>query len=78
MYTVAVDPQHESILYLSTFDAALFRSCDRGKNWKRLGGYDFQWGYRPVPDIHHPGMLYMTTFGSSVWYGPADGAEEAK
>ncbi len=65
------------MLYLSTFDAALYRSIDRGRTWKQLEGFDFQWGYRPVPDPHHPGMLYLTTFGSSVWYGPAEGVDDA-
>jgi len=69
--TVTVDPANPESLYLSTFDAALYHSTDRGRTWSALPGFDFQWGYRPVPDPHRPGMLYMTTFGSSVWYGPA-------
>jgi photosystem II stability/assembly factor-like uncharacterized protein len=73
VYTVSVDAADPSNLYLGTFDAALLRSADRGQTWKALPGFDFQWGYRPVHDPHHPGMLYMTTFGCSVWYGPADG-----
>ncbi len=77
VYTVTVDPANQSVLYLSTFDAALYRSIDRGRTWKPLAGFDFQWGYRPVPDPHHPGMLYLTTFGSSVWYGPAEGVDDA-
>ena len=59
------------------FDAGVFRSDDRGKNWRRLKGCNFQWYYRPIPDPVHKGMLYLTTFGSSVWYGPASGVEEA-
>jgi hypothetical protein len=73
VYTVTIDPADPSVLYLSTFDAALFRSNDRGCTWKQLEGFDFQWGHRPVPDPHHPGMLYMTTFGCSVWYGLVPG-----
>lgn len=76
-YTVTVDPQNPAHLYLSTFDAALHHSPDRGQTWQRLRGFNFQWGYRPVPDPHHPGMLFVTTFGSSVWYGPAAGVPEA-
>jgi len=30
---------------------------------------------RPTPE--QPQMLYLTTFGSSVWYGPARGAPGA-
>jgi hypothetical protein len=55
----------------------VLRSDDRGQTWQRLKGFNFQWAYRPVPDIHHPGMLYVTTFGSSLWYGPAGGVPEA-
>jgi photosystem II stability/assembly factor-like uncharacterized protein len=78
VYTVSVDFADPSILYIGTFDAALFRSTDRGGTWKQMDGFDFQWGHRPIPDPHHPGMLYMTTFGSSVWYGPAHGAENTQ
>lgn len=77
VYTVTVDFSNPATLYLSTFAAAIYRSDDRGQNWRRLKGCNFQWCYRPVPDPHHPGMLYVTTFGSSVWYGPAEGVEDA-
>jgi photosystem II stability/assembly factor-like uncharacterized protein len=76
-YTVTVDAGNPSTLYLGTFDAAVLRSDDRGQTWQRLKGFNFQWAYRPVPDIHHPGMLYVTTFGSSLWYGPAGGIPDA-
>jgi photosystem II stability/assembly factor-like uncharacterized protein len=77
VYTVTVDPGNPSTLYLSTFYAAVHRSDNRGATWTRLKGFNFQWAYRPVPDQHHPGMLYLTTFGSSLWYGPAEGAPDA-
>jgi hypothetical protein len=77
VYTITVDQHNPSTLYLSTFDAATYRSNDRGGTWKRLKGFNFQWAYRPVIDPLHPGMLYLTTFGSSVWYGPAEGVEGA-
>lgn len=71
VYTVSIDPNHVDRLFIATFDAGLFRSSDRGRMWEQMDGFDFQWGQRPVPDPHHPGMLYVTTFGSSLWYGPA-------
>ena len=73
VYAIGIDLVNPSVLYLSTFDASLFRSTNQGKTWRRMPGFNFQWGQRPVPDPHHPGMVYMTTFGSSVWYGPAEG-----
>jgi hypothetical protein len=75
-YTVTVDSGNPSTLYLSTFHAAVHRSDDRGQTWTRLKGCNFQWNQRPIPDPHHPGKLYLTTFGSSVWYGPAHGAAD--
>ena len=30
-----------------------------------------------VPDIHRPGKVYVTTFGGSVWHGPARGDPHA-
>jgi photosystem II stability/assembly factor-like uncharacterized protein len=76
-YAVTVDEGRPGRLYLTTFDAAVMFSDDHGRNWQRLGGFDFQWAYRCVPDIHNPGMLYIATFGSSLWYGPADGSPDA-
>ncbi len=70
VYTVTVDPANPQALYLSTFDAALYLSADAGQTWNEAPAFDFQWCQRPVPDPLHPGMLYVTTFGSSVWYGP--------
>jgi photosystem II stability/assembly factor-like uncharacterized protein len=77
VYGVAIDPDHPSTVFINTFDSAAYRSDDRGKSWRRLEGYNFKWGHRPVLDPHHKGMLYLTTFGSSVWYGPADGVPGA-
>lgn len=73
VYASALDPRQPGVLYAGTFNSMLLRSGDDGATWQRLGGYGFKWGHRPVPDIHHPGMLYLTTFGGSVYYGPAQG-----
>lgn len=73
-YGVALDPENPSTVFINTFDGAAYRSDDSGRHWRRLGGYNFKWGHRPVPDPHRKSMLYLTTFGSSVWHGPADGA----
>jgi photosystem II stability/assembly factor-like uncharacterized protein len=71
VYASAVDSS--GVLYAGTFNSMLLRSDDRGETWQRLGGYNFKWGHRPVPDPHDPEMLYLTTFGGSVFYGPASG-----
>ncbi|MFC1614596.1 hypothetical protein ACFL5K_04800 [Gemmatimonadota bacterium] len=77
VYAAAVDPDNTSTLYINTFDSAAFRSLDRGETWTRLKGYTFKWGHRPVIDPRNPEMLYLTTFGGSVYYGPAAGVPGA-
>jgi photosystem II stability/assembly factor-like uncharacterized protein len=73
VYAAALDPDNTATIVINTFDSAAFRSDDRGSSWSRIEGYNFKWGHRPVFDIHNKGMLYLTTFGGSVYYGPATG-----
>ena len=37
-------------------------------------GYNFKWGHRVTPEPQDAAKVYITTFGGSVWHGPADGA----
>jgi photosystem II stability/assembly factor-like uncharacterized protein len=69
VYDVTTDPRHPDRLYCNTFNAAAWRSDDRGATWKRIKGYDFHWGQRVVADVHDPEKVYLTTFGSSVLHG---------
>ena len=73
VYAAAVDSDDPLKIYINTFDSAAFRSEDGGQSWTRIKGYNFKWGHRPVVDPHHPGMLYLTTFGGGLHYGPAAG-----
>lgn len=73
VYAAAVDPKNPSTVVINTFSSSAFRSDDRGENWRRLGGYNFKWGHRPVFDPVNPEMLFLTSFGGSVFHGPADG-----
>lgn len=75
VYASALDPAEPGVVYAGTFNSMLLRSDDGGRTWRRLGGYGFKWAHRPVPDPWHPGMLYLTTFGGSVYYGPSRGVE---
>lgn len=77
VYGVTVDPQKTSTIFIGTFEGSVLRSDDGGKNWARLGGYNFKWAKTPILDPYNKGMLYVTTFGSSVWYGPDTGIENA-
>jgi photosystem II stability/assembly factor-like uncharacterized protein len=73
----ALDPNRSATIFINTFHNAAYRSDDRGETWKRLEGYRFKWGQRAIPDINNPGMLFLTTYGGSVFYGPADGVPGA-
>jgi photosystem II stability/assembly factor-like uncharacterized protein len=77
VYDVTVDPRHPGTLYGCGFDASAWRSADRGENWKRIRGFNFKWGHRVIPDPYDPAMIYITTFGGGVWYGPAEGDRKA-
>jgi len=69
VYDVTADSHHKGRLYCNTFNQAAYRSDDSGKTWQKLKDYDFHWGQRVVVDENHPEKVYLTTFGSSVWYG---------
>jgi len=75
--SAGLDPKQPDIIFINTFQNAAYRSDDFGESWKRIEGYRFKWGQRAIPDIHHPGMLYLTTYGGSVFYGPATGVPNA-
>ena len=77
VYDVTVDPRNPNVLYASGFDQAAFRSTDRGETWARIKGFNFKWGQRVIPDPQDPSLIYVTTFGGSVWHGPAAGDPSA-
>ena len=72
IYDVTIDPRDAKLLYAAGFESSAWRSSDRGETWKRIAGYDFKWGHRVIADPNDAGKIYVTTFGGSVWHGPAD------
>jgi photosystem II stability/assembly factor-like uncharacterized protein len=74
VYDLTIDPHHPDTLYICGFDAAAYRSTDRGAHWQRIEGYDFKWGHRVILDPNNPGMIYVTTYGGGVWHGPGAGS----
>jgi photosystem II stability/assembly factor-like uncharacterized protein len=77
VYDVTVDPRDANVLYACGFDQAAFRSTDRGLTWTRIRGFNFKWGQRVVADPADASRIYVTTFGGSVWHGPAAGDPNA-
>jgi photosystem II stability/assembly factor-like uncharacterized protein len=74
VYDLTIDTRHPDTLYICGFDAAAYRSIDRGAHWQRIQGYDFKWGHRVILDPNDPTRIYITTYGGGVWHGPATGA----
>jgi photosystem II stability/assembly factor-like uncharacterized protein len=72
VYDVTADAGIPGRLYINTFNKAAYRSDDFGKSWKKIKGYDFHWGQRPVTDPVDKDKIYLTTFGSGVWHGYPD------
>jgi photosystem II stability/assembly factor-like uncharacterized protein len=77
VYDITVDPRDPKLLYACGFESSAWRSTDRGETWKRIRGYNFKWGHRVIPDPQNRDRIYITTFGGSVWYGPATGDPQA-
>ncbi|MFC1614517.1 WD40/YVTN/BNR-like repeat-containing protein, partial [Gemmatimonadota bacterium] len=75
--SAALDPLNPNTVYINTFQNAAYRSDNGGESWNRLEGYRFKWGQRVIPDVNNPGMIYLTTLGGSVYYGPAQGVPGA-
>ena len=73
VYDVTIDPRAPDTLYICGFDAAAFRSTDAGLHWSRIRGYNFEWGHRVLMDPNDASKIYITTYGGSVWHGPAAG-----
>lgn len=77
VYDVTIDGRDPRVLYACGFESSAWRSEDRGATWRRIRGYNFKWGHRVIPDPRRAGMIYVTTFGGSVWHGPAAGDGKA-
>lgn len=78
VYDLTIDPHHTDTLYITGFDAAAFRSTDRGAHWTRLRGFNFKWAHRVFLDSTDPSRIYITTYGGGVWHGPAQGDPDAR
>ncbi len=77
IFDVTVDANKPRVLYATGFESSVWKSIDRGESWTRVKGYNFKWGQRVFPDPKNPGMIYVGTFGGSIWHGPTDSDVEA-
>jgi photosystem II stability/assembly factor-like uncharacterized protein len=74
---ITIDPRDPKVLYASGFGSSAWRSSDRGETWQRIRGFNFKWGHRVFPDPLDRSRIYITTYGGSVWHGPAAGDPDA-
>jgi photosystem II stability/assembly factor-like uncharacterized protein len=77
LYDVTVDPGNPNRVYATGYESSAWRSDDLGQHWRRLRGFNFRVGHRVIPDPRNRDRVFITTFGGSVWYGPADGDPKA-
>jgi photosystem II stability/assembly factor-like uncharacterized protein len=77
IYDVTVDPRNLNVVYAAGSETAAYRSVNRGKTWSRIAGFNFRVARRVIPDPVDSSKIYITTFGSSVWHGPAEGDPNA-
>ena len=76
VYGIQVDPKNPDAVYIVTAEHAAYRSMDGGTRWERIRGYHFSYGKNPNLDPHDDNMMYITTFGGSVFHGPRAGGSE--
>jgi len=72
-------PAHPYWIYATLTEGApgpgLWLSKDDGQTWKSFSGLPFTNIQRVVPDPDDPKSIIVTTFGGSVWKGPADAGD---
>jgi len=75
-FGATVHPRKPDWLYLCLTEDApgsgLWLSKDAGKSWKALDGLPFRNAQRIAFDPRDDSVIYVSTFGASVWQGPAD------
>jgi photosystem II stability/assembly factor-like uncharacterized protein len=74
VYDLTIDSLHPDTLYITGFDAAAYRSVDRGQHWERIKEFDFKGAHRIFVDPVNPSQIYITTYGGGIWHGPATGS----
>ena len=69
-------PKRPGWIYMTLTESApgsgLWLSKDNGATWKPMNGLPFVNAQRVVVDPDDDSVIYVTTFGGSVWRGPAE------
>ena len=76
IYAITFDRRNDRF-YACGFGGSAYYSEDGALTWTRISGYNFRAGHRVDLDPRNPEMIFVTTFGGGVWYGPAKGDPEA-
>jgi photosystem II stability/assembly factor-like uncharacterized protein len=68
-------PKHDNWIYMTLTEGApgagLWFSQDNGQTWQPFDDLPFSNIQRVASDPADDGLIYVTTFGSSIWRGPA-------
>jgi photosystem II stability/assembly factor-like uncharacterized protein len=75
-FGATVNPRKPDWVYLCIAEGddqpGLWLSRDAGKTWKALEGLPFRSAQRVTFDPRDDSIIYVSTFGGSVWRGPAE------
>ena len=75
-FGASINPRRPDWVYLciaeGADDAGLWLSTDAGKTWRALEGLPFHSAQRVTFDPRDDSVIYVATFGGSVWRGPAE------
>jgi photosystem II stability/assembly factor-like uncharacterized protein len=79
-FGATVDPKRPDWVYMCLTEGnpgpGLWLSKDAGKSWKPYEGLPFRNVQRVAFDPDDDSIIYVCTFGGSVWKGPADPEDE--
>jgi photosystem II stability/assembly factor-like uncharacterized protein len=75
IFDITLDPNKPNVLYATGFESSVWKSVDGGEDWTRVKGYDFKWGQRVFLDPANAEMIYVCTYGGSIWHGPSDSSD---
>jgi len=74
-FSAFLHPKHPGWIYMTLTEGApgagLWLSKDNGSTWSALAGLPFANAQRVTFDPADESVIYVPTFGGSVWRGPA-------